>query len=559
MHQFESKLHSEDGNPVAIKKYLSNKQTWFFSSKTALLILVLSALLYYCLIHVSQTKITTKSTTITYIEDALYRYINTRIMERKARERKPYCNDILVLTGSKVIMDSRSAPQPATIIIRNGKIENVVPQLITLDQLQLPKNATCQSFIDAGSNIVMPGMVDTHVHVNEPGRTHWEGFETVTKAAAAAGITTIVDMPLNSLPPTTNVQNLWTKIDASNGKRFVDVGFLGGIIPGNEQDLIPLWNAGVLGFKSFMIHSGVDEFPAVSEQNIENALHILNGTNAVYMFHAEVSIPEVDEQNRYNFPLVDGRKYINFLNSRPPIMETVAVEKVINICKKEYGVRCHIVHVSAAEVLPLLKEARKKSDHITAETCTHYLYFNSEEIPDGATEYKCCPPIRNATNKEMLWEALREDVISMVTSDHSPSPLDMKNGDFLRSWGGISSLEVSLPAMVNPTMLRNFSFNDLVKWKCEETAKLVGLENQKGKIKPGFDGDLVIWNPSEAFVLNVQDETLFKHKHKASPFHNRVLQGRVKMSILRGNVIYDQQDFGVHNEPRGNIILGSRS
>lgn len=403
----------------------------------------------------------------------------------------------------------------------------------------------------------MPGMVDTHVHVNEPGRTHWEGFEPVTKGAAAGGITTVIDMPLNSLPPTTNVANLEQKIAASHGKRYVDIGFLGGIIPENTGDLLSLWHSGgILGFKSFMIHSGVDEFPAVSKHDMRSALEVLKGTNTVYMLHAEVEVPSVEAENAQIFAKKNGTVYENFLMTRPPVMETKAIEDVIEVCSQEYGVRCHIVHLTAAEAIPILRQVQSSSSHshITAETCTHYLYFHSEEIPNGATEYKCCPPIRNATNRELLWDALREGVLSMVTSDHSPSPTDMKNGDFLRSWGGISSLEVSLPALVNPMLLRGFTFNDLVKWKCEEPAKLVGLDRVKGRIAPGMDADLVIWNPSESYVLDVHDESLFKHRHKSSPYHRRLLQGRVKKTILRGRVIYDSKDGGVSAVPQGAIL-----
>jgi allantoinase len=444
----------------------------------------------------------------------------------------PYCTDFLIVKSKRVVTDSSvTIPLPASIVIVNGSIDSVREY-----EYSVPLHSTsCQYLIDAGDFVVMPGMVDTHVHMNEPGRTHWEGFETATKAAAAGGVTTVIDMPLNSLPPTTSVHNLNTKIEASKDKLYVDVGFLGGVIPGNENDLRELYDAGVLGFKSFMIHSGVDEFPAVSEQDMKNAMKALNGTNAVYMLHAEVDVSDVVTTG-------DGRKYSTFLASRPDSMEVKAIESVINVCKEEYGVRCHVVHVATAEALPLLRNAGK---HITSETCTHYLYFSAEEIRDGATEFKCCPPIRSAANKEALWEGLREGIISMVTSDHSPSPLDMKStGNFLKDWGGISSLEISLPALVNSAAVRGFGIHHLVKWKSEEPAKLVGLDKRKGKIQSGYDGDIVVWNPAEAFLLNVADENMFKHKHKSSPYNNRALQGRVQMTLLRGNVIYELTEKG---------------
>jgi len=396
------------------------------------------------------------------------------------------------------------------------------------------------------------GLVYTLVPVNDPGRTHWEGFEYVTKGAAAGGITTILDMPLNSLPPTTTVENLKQKMDRAKDRIYVDVGFLGGVMPTNiDTDLIPLLNAGVLGFKSFMINSGVEEFVWVTAQDIERAINTLKDHDVVYMLHAEVEIPEVEAANREIIKNGDGTKYATFLATRPPVMEVEAIKQLTKLCdRNDIKTRCHVVHVATEEAFSILKQHPR----ISAETCTHYLFFFAEAIPDGATRFKCCPPIRNAANREAMWRGMRDGIISMVTSDHSPSPTDMKNDNFLKSWGGISSLQISLPALWTEAVLHGFTLNDIVKWKCEEPAKLVQIDHKKGRIGVGMDADLIVWNPEESFVMDSKNDKLFYHRHQSTPYDGYALRGVVKMTILRGNVIYTE-NTSIQQPPVGAIIL----
>ncbi|KAL0482528.1 allantoinase [Acrasis kona] len=449
----------------------------------------------------------------------------------------------LIIQAKRMIRDSKDLiPISGTIHVgADGKIEKIA------DYYDLHG---CQRIINTGDDIVMPGMVDTHVHVNDPGRTHWEGFLTVTKGAAAGGVTTVIDMPLNSLPPTTTVENLDIKMKTSVNQTFVDVGFLGGVVPENKNDLLPLLNAGVLGFKSFMINSGVQEFGAVDESHIETALNILKDHDIVYMFHAEVEVLELEQEIQDLIKNGNGSHYATFMKSRPPRMEVEAIRKVVELCKDKLT-RCHIVHVATDEAL-------SEMDGVSSETCTHYLFFTSESIPDGATQYKCCPPIRTAANREGLWNGLRSGVLSMVTSDHSPSPPDLKNNDFFKSWGGISSLELSLSALWTQASIRGFTFSDLVKWKCEEPAKLVQIHDRKGTIRKGLDADFVIWSPDESYVLDARKKRMFHHKHPLTPYDGRALKGVVNMTILRGVVVFTREGDVIEN-PTGKVLKGRYS
>lgn len=437
---------------------------------------------------------------------------------------QPLC-PTYTLRSKRVILNSQTPPSPKSIHISNGKIVKIS----NWDDVPTETSTPCKTLLDVGDHVIMPGMVDTHVHINEPGRTHWEGMKTATKAAAAGGITTVVDMPLNSIPPTTTVENLKTKINAVHGKMYVDVGFLGGIVPGNEKQIKQLLKEGVLGFKSFMINSGVDEFEYTPESSIKKGLEELKGTNVVYMFHAELPVNVSTQESN------DPNKFITYLQTRPEEMELEAIQLLIKLCKDSH-VRCHIVHVAAPKALPMLKNVQG----MTAETCTHYLYFAAEDVPDGQTLFKCAPPIREAEKREMLWEGLRQGVLSMVTSDHSPSPMDLKSSNFLKSWGGISSLQYSLPALWTAAMKRGFKLQDLVSWKCEKPAELVGLQQLKGKIEVGFDADFVVWSPEESFIVN---ENECYHKHKKSPYDGHQLNGVVKTTILRGNVVFNDRKF----------------
>ena len=421
----------------------------------------------------------------------------------------------------------------ASIHTRGGRIERVASWDVSADY-------------DAGDSIVMPGIIDTHVHVNEPGRTEWEGFATATRAAAAGGVTTLVDMPLNSIPPTTTLAGLAEKFAAARGKCSVDVGFWGGVVPGNAGELAALSAAGVVGFKCFLIHSGVDEFPNVTEDDLREALPELARLGALLIVHAE--LPGPISRTGISAETVSPTEYATFLASRPRAAEDEAVALMIKL-SREFGARVHIVHHSSADSLAMLRDAKAAGIKITAETCPHYLSFAAEEIPDGATEFKCCPPIRERDNREQLWTALGEGTIDMVVSDHSPCPPEMKrreSGDFLQAWGGISSLQLRLPIVWTESRRRGFYFEDVARWLCSAPAKLVGLERRKGSIAQGYDADLVIWNPKKQFRVEAEE---LQHRHKLTPYQDRVLDGVVEKTFLRGRKIYDNGEF--IDAPRG--------
>ena len=400
--------------------------------------------------------------------------------------------------------------------------------------------------VDAGDAIVFPGLVDTHVHVNEPGRTDWEGFATATRAAAAGGVTTLLDMPLNSIPPTTSVAALEAKRAAARGRCAVDTGFLGGLVPGNVGELAPLHSAGVFGFKCFLCPSGVDEFPPMSPGDLQAAAPALAALDALLMVHAE-------------WPAVldaapsagDPRSYATWLAARPAAAEIEAVRFLIGLAR-DSGLRVHIVHVSTPETLELIGAARAEGLRITAETCPHYLGFAAEEIPGGATEYKCAPPIREARHRDGLWEALARGQVDAVVSDHSPAPPAMKlreEGDFFRAWGGIASLQLRLPAVWTGARSRGLRPEQLAEWLCAGPARLAGLGGRKGSIAAGCDADLVLWQPEQQFVV---DEAMLRHRHRLSPWLGRRLAGVIEATYLRGERVYAR---GVADElPRGRLI-----
>ena len=469
----------------------------------------------------------------------------------------------LVVRGKQVVLPESIAP--ASIHITDDTITSI----LSYDNVP----ADCELLETNDESVVMPGLVDTHVHINEPGRTEWEGFATATRAAAAGGVTTLVDMPLNSIPPTTTIAGFKTKIEAARGQCYVDVGFWGGVVPGNTGELAALFDAGVVGFKCFLIHSGVDEFPNVTEEDLRAVMPELTRLGAILIVHAEVPGPisrtgipacgsrsetKTDESVR---PISPDRnicptKYATFLASRPRAAENEAVELMIGL-SREFGTRVHIVHHSSADSLPMLHEARSAGLKITAETCPHYLTFAAEDIPDGATEFKCCPPIRERDNREQLWRALSSGTIDMVVSDHSPCPPKMKlreNGDFLCAWGGISSLQLRLPIMWTEGRHRGCSIQELARWLSSAPARLVGLASRKGAIAAGYDADLVIWNPAKQF--RVEASTLY-HRHKLTPYQGQVLEGVVEKTFLRGRKIYDGGEFP--SDPRGQIILNRKN
>ena len=448
----------------------------------------------------------------------------------------------LVIRGSRVVTEHGVAP--ASVHVTRGYISSIS---IFED---VPEGA---ELVEAFDSIVMPGLVDTHVHVNEPGRTDWEGFETATRAAAAGGVTTIVDMPLNSIPATTTSEAFQQKLEAARYKLYVDTAFWGGVVPGNTGELAKLWKAGVVGFKCFMIHSGVDEFPNVTDEDLRAAMPELARLGATLIVHAEVPGPvEACCRSAAEAP---ARSYETFLSSRPRAAENEAIATMISLCR-ETGCRVHVVHHSSADALPMLRRAKSFGLPITAETCPHYLHFAAEEIPDGATEFKCCPPIRERENREHLWDALRDGTIDFVVSDHSPCPPDMKlrvEGDFMNAWGGISSLQLRLPIMWTEAIARGFALEDLVRWLCREPARQVGFELLKGSIKEGGDADIVIWNPKGEFTV---EPSMLQHRHKVSPYNGKVLRGIVEKTFLRGQMVYDDGRF---YGPYGSLLLPEQS
>ena len=399
------------------------------------------------------------------------------------------------------------------------------------------------------TSVIMPGLVDTHVHVNSPGRTEWEGFEHATEAAAAGGTTTLVDMPLNSIPATTTLSALRTKIDEAKDKCFVDVAFWGGVVPGNTAELAPMLEAGVVGFKCFLVPSGVDEFQHVTEADLREAMPVLAQLDALLIVHAE--LPGPIDRAAVSTSGSHG-DYQTFLNSRPRSAENDAVELMIRL-SREFGTRVHIVHLSSSDAVPLLREARAEGVAITAETCPHYLYFAADEIPAGATEFKCCPPIRERENREWLWDGLADGTIDMIVSDHSPCPGSMKlrdSGDFLAAWGGISSVQLRLPVVWTEAQRRGYSFLELAKWLCENPAQQVNLESRKGSIAAGQHADFVIWDPYREFTVNAAE---LHHRHKLTPYAGQRLNGVVRKTFLRGRRIYDEGTLEL--QPVGMMLL----
>ena len=399
---------------------------------------------------------------------------------------------------------------------------------------------------ELGAAALMPGLVDAHVHVNEPGRTDWEGFASATRAAAAGGVTTLVDMPLNAIPATTTRAGLEAKRAAAAGRCHVDVGFWGGVVPGNAAELTGLWAAGVLGFKCFLTPSGVDEFGHVGEAELREAMPVLGRLGAVLLAHAEHPA-----ELRSAAPSADPRDYATYLATRPPRAEVRAIELLLRLAA-ETGCRVHIVHLAAAEALPLLQRARARGVPVTAETCPHYLHFAAEEIAAGATAWKCAPPLRGAANRERLWEGLMAGTIDLVASDHSPCPPGLKcgdSGDFLAAWGGIASLQLSLPVLWEGTRRRGYTIRDVARWMSAAPARLAGLAG-KGAIAPGMDADLVAWDPDAALQV---DPANLHHRHPLTPYAGAGLHGRVRATWLRGVRIFDDGRFPA--EPSGALLL----
>jgi allantoinase len=446
----------------------------------------------------------------------------------------------LIIRGNRVV--SPGGERSASIHIRDGVIEKIS---------SFSDVSTITNIYEAGDFVVMPGLVDTHVHINEPGRTEWEGFFTATRAAAAGGITTLIEMPLNSIPATTTVASFHTKLAAAVGKLSVDTGFWGGAVPGNAHELRGLWDAGCFGFKCFLIESGVQEFASVGEADLRESLPILARIGAPLLGHCELPGP-ILEATKHPPDNASRTSYQTWLALRPRAAENEAIDLLLRL-GAEFGARVHVVHLSSADAIPQIQNARAAGGQLTVETCPHYLTFASEDIPERATQFKCAPPIRERENRERLWAGLREGAIDMIATDHSPCPPEMKrqdSGDFLEAWGGIASLQLSLPAVWTEARRCGFSLTHLARWLCEAPARLAGLDQQKGVIAPGHDADLVVWNPDAGFKV---DPAQLHHRHKLTPYAERDLMGIVEATFLRGTKIYERGNFCAR--PTGKVLL----
>ncbi len=434
-----------------------------------------------------------------------------------------------VIRGAKVL--SKGTIAKRALWIDRGKIEKVtefddVPAGLPIEE--------------CGELVVMPGLVDSHVHINEPGREEWEGFLTATAAAAAGGVTTIVDMPLNSIPTTISLAALETKRSATIGKLAVDVGFTGGLVPGNQDELAGMVAAGALAFKCFLAPSGIDEFAHVEEEDIRKGMRALTKLGVPLFAHAELASALPPEGIAPADKAANPRAYATYLASRPRTAEDQAIELLIAL-SKEQSVRTHVVHLSSATALPLVRAAKDARVPFSVETCPHYLHLSAENVPDGATAFKCAPPIREESNRVALWDALREGLIDQVVTDHSPSSLGLKcidSGDFMKAWGGISSLQLGLALVHTESKKQGRSIVDLSRWMSERPAELVGLRGKKGVLEQGADADIVVWDPEATFEV---DAKKLEHKNPITPYSGERLFGRVERTYLRGERVFERE------------------
>ncbi len=430
----------------------------------------------------------------------------------------------------------------ATLIIRDGKIDEILDSTASI-----PEGMNLE---DLGEKSILPGLVDTHVHINEPGRTEWEGFNTATQAAAAGGITTVVDMPLNCSPVTTTADSLRQKLDSLEGKLWIDCGFWGGVVPANLDDLDELILAGVLGVKSFTIHSGIDEFPQVHPEHLSRAIRTLAKYNVPYLIHAELDKHETE-------PASIGDQYQSFLKSRPKSWENDAIDMMIELAREAknegHEGKVHIVHLSSAEAIPAIKSAQEEGLQLSAESCPHYLTLFAETIPDGKTLYKCCPPIREDENRQALWQGLADGTIEFIVSDHSPCTPALKHidtGDIEHAWGGISSLQFGLSIIWSEAAERGYSLAQVIDWMATRPAIFAGLGERKGKIAPGFDADLIVFDPDDSYTITTE---MIKYRHKITPYEGRKVNGVVLSSYVRGHKVYE--DGELLGTPKGHPLL----
>ena len=433
----------------------------------------------------------------------------------------------LVVTSERII--TPDGERPGAVVVSDGRIAAVLP----------PGAApAAHETLAAGSWAVLPGVVDTHVHLNEPGRTAWEGFATGTRAAAAGGVTTVIDMPLNSVPVTTNVAALRQKAAAAHGVALVDYGFWGGVIPGNSADIAPLLDAGALGFKAFLVPSGIDEFPMTTPADLARAMQRIAQHDGVLLVHAEA--PEVIDQATRG-RTGDPRRYRTWLASRPVAAELAAIDRVLELSART-GCRLHIVHLACVDGIARIAAARASGVRVTVETCPHYLAFAAEDVPDGATAFKCAPPIRERGHRDGLWQGLEHGDIDLVASDHSPSPPALKqldNGDFMAAWGGIASLELALSAVWTRARERGRTLADICRWMSRHPALLAGL-SRKGRLAPGCDADLVVFDPDARWTV---DAPSLRQRHPVTPYAGLALRGRVLRTLVRGMCVYNGDRF----------------
>jgi len=438
--------------------------------------------------------------------------------------------NVSTIKSQRVLIDGQF--RPATLQIENGKIRKILPYDSTL----LPED----NCTDVGSHAVMPGLVDTHVHINEPGRTEWEGFNTATQAAAAGGITTVVDMPLNCSPVTTTADSLQKKLDALKDKLWIDCGFWGGVVPDSLDELDALIQAGVLGVKSFTIHSGIDEFPQVHPEHLSQAIRVLAKYDVPYLIHAEL--------DRGESPAPEiGDRYQSFLSSRPKSWENDAIDMMIELAReaKKEGVqgKVHIVHLSSAEAIPAIKTAQAEGLQLSAESCPHYLTLFAETIPDGKTLFKCCPPIREDANRQALWQGLADGTIEFIVSDHSPCTPQLKHidtGDIEHAWGGISSLQFGLSIIWTEALIKGYSLEQVADWMATRPAKFAGLGHYKGKIAEGYDADLIVFDDLAHYTITAD---LIKYRHKITPYEGKEVQGEILSTFVRGQQVYAQGEL----------------
>jgi allantoinase len=426
---------------------------------------------------------------------------------------------------------SEGRVRPGAVLVDGEQIHAVV------SSEQIPAGIPTEDFADAA---LLPGLVDSHVHINEPGRTEWEGFQTATRAAAAGGYTMLVDMPLNSVPTTIGVAALEAKRKAANGKCTVDWAAWGGVVHDNQREIEAMATAGVRGFKCFLVDPGIDEFTMVREADLRAALPAVARTGLPLLVHAELPGP-IDTATG-GLQGADWRHYETYLRSRPEEAEVQAIRLMLSLCR-EYRFHLHIVHLATAMALRELCLAREEELPVTVETCPHYLHLEAESVADGATQCKCAPPIRGHANRESLWQGLQNGVIDMVVTDHSPCPPAMKHqeeGDFRQAWGGIAGLSMALPVMWTEAKARGFDLSDVTCWMAERPAKLAGCDNRKGRLVPGFDADLVVFDPEQE--LSVTEDRLH-HRHPISPYLGEKLTGVVNRTYVRGQLVFRDKAF----------------